>query len=136
MPVVSAYPHAKLEEARVPAWDLARLRAAYQGGQPVKARLPVELFPEGAGREQGHVDLFLQRTSAPGPRPFRLWQRDDITVPDACRLKGDDILAAMIAPEGAVANFLAAAEPPAHDSWTVTERLRGGAGGTPGKPCH
>ena len=50
--------------------------------------------------------------------------RDDITGPRGGVLRADGVHSALLADAGPVAEFLADAEPPAHDTWTITGILK------------
>jgi hypothetical protein len=45
-------------------------------------------------------------------------------VPRGGLLRADGVHSALLADAGPVAEFLADAEPPAHDTWTITGRLK------------
>jgi hypothetical protein len=83
----------------------------------------VVVCPKQGGFERGHIDLYIAR-SHPGSSPVALRLRDDITVPRGARLGVDGVHSALVAHVGCVALFLADAEPPAHDSWRTTARLK------------
>lgn len=111
-----------LNEDRISADKLAELRNRYARGEIVVVRAPVAVLPKKEAEKRGHIDLFLQQ-AAEGVPTFNLRLREDITVPDAGKLKTDGVLSALVAPSGPVADLLADAEPPAHDTWTVTTKL-------------
>jgi hypothetical protein len=124
LPELRPYPEAGLDEGRLDATVLETLRARYAVGEVVSVRLPI-ILPRKEAQEAdcGHVRLHLAR-AAQGERAQALRLRDDITVPRGVTFAVDGVHNALVAEEGPAAEFLADAEPPAHDNWTVTTRLR------------
>lgn len=109
----------------VPADDLVAeelklpLREAFAAGELISFQIPV---PLGRKDEQvsceSSINVFVKK-APDGVRGDALYVRKDITVPDEARRFGKtDVFAAMIASGGAVAEFLADAENPAHTSWS------------------
>ena len=123
LPELQAYPEKKLVEERLDPSVLEALRTAYSGGETVAVRIPLAIFPNQAEASRGHVDLLLAQAEA-GSSPVSLRLRHDITVPRGGVLRADGVHSALLADAGRVAEFLADAEPPAHDTWTVTGRLK------------
>lgn len=123
LPELRAYPEAVLNEDRIDPTDLEALRARYDQGEIVSVRIPIVLLRnKGENADSGQVTIHLARTAeAETPQELRL--RDDITVPGGVRFAADGVHNALVA-EGTAAEFLADAEPPAHDTWTVTTRLK------------
>jgi hypothetical protein len=120
LPSVQAYPEQKLQVDPV---ALEALRASYSGGETIAVRIPLVVYPGDAEPSRGYVDLLLAQADA-GTSPVSLRLRDDITVPKGARLRADGVHSALLADGGPVAEFLADAEPPAHDTWTVTGTLK------------
>jgi hypothetical protein len=123
LPALQAYPKQELVEERIDPTILEALRASYSGGDPVAVRIPLVIYPSHAEASRGHVDLLLAQAEAE-TSPVSLRLRDDITVPRGGLLRADGVHSALLADAGPVAEFLADAEPPAHDSWAVTGRLK------------
>lgn len=123
LPELRAYPEQKLDEERVDPITIETLRATYERGGTVAVRVPVVLFPQNGEAARGHVDVYLAQ-SGKEHASFHLRLRDDLTVPRGGRFPADGVHSALLADPGPVARFLADAEPPAHDTWTTTTKLR------------
>ena len=123
LPELKAYPEQKLVEERIDPAVLETLRTSYSGGDTVTVRMPLVVYPSHAEASLGHVDLHLAQADA-GTSPVSLRLRDDITVPRGGLLRADGVHSALLADAGCLAEFLADAEPPAHDTWTITGRLK------------
>jgi hypothetical protein len=117
------HPLGKLVADRLGPQVLGELRAAYGRREIVTVRVPVALFPKETGERRGHMRLSLQQGDAK-QEPFALRLRGDISVPDAAKLNVEGVASALVAEDGPLADFLADAEPPAHDTWIVTEQLK------------
>ena len=104
---------------------LAELRKRYVNGEIVQVRYPVRVTPKsfGGSRTTDQFGLWLQKLDSEGPR-LALRLRGDITIPDAAPLDEPGVLSALVAEDGPLAEFLADAEPPAHDTWQRTQRLQ------------
>ena len=123
LPELQAYPKQELVEERIDPAILETLRTSYSRGETVTVRVPLVVYPSHTESSRGHVDLHLAQAEA-GTSPVSLRLRDDITVPRGGLLRADGVHSALLADAGPVAEFLADAEPPAHDTWTVTGRLK------------
>ena len=123
LPELQAYPKQELVEEQINPSILEILRTSYSQGDTVTVRVPVVVYPSHAESSRGHVDLHLAQAAGETP-PVILRLRDDITVPRGGLLRADGVHSALLADAGPVAEFLADAEPPAHDTWTVTGRLK------------
>ena len=123
LPELQAYPKQELVEERIDPVVLETLRTSYGQGDAVTVRIPLTVYPDHAESSRGHIDLHLAQAEA-GTPPVCLRLRDDITVPQGGLLRADGVHSALLADSGPVAEFLADAEPPAHDSWKVTSRLK------------
>jgi len=123
LPELQAYPKRELTEDLIDPVLLDALRSSYQRGDPVAVRIPLVVYPIRAEISCGHIDLHLAQAGA-GPSAVCLRLRDDITVPRGGALRVDGVHSALLAASGPVAEFLADAEPPAHDTWTITGRLK------------
>jgi hypothetical protein len=123
LPELQAYPKQELVEERIDAAILETLRTSYSQGDTVTVRVPLVVYPGHAESSRGHIDLHIAQAEA-GTSPVSLRLRDDITVPRGGLLRADGVHSALVADAGAVAEFLADAEPPAHDTWTITGRLK------------
>jgi hypothetical protein len=121
LPPVRAYPEEKLSEELIDPVTLNDLRARHAAGGMMAVRVPVVVYPKRGGSERGHIDLYIARAESP---PVALRLRDDITVPGGARLGVHGVHSALVAHAGCVALFLADAEPPAHETWTTTARLK------------
>jgi hypothetical protein len=123
LPELQAYPKQDLVEERIDPAILDTLRTSYSQGETVTVRVPLVVYPNHTESSRGHVDLHLAQAAA-GTTPVSLRLRDDITVPRGGLLRANGVHSALLADAGPVAEFLADAEPPAHDTWTVTGRLK------------
>jgi hypothetical protein len=123
LPLLRAYPKQELTEDRINPAILETLRTYYSQGDTVTVRVPLVVYPNNAGPSQGYIDLHLAQAEGQ-PSPVSLRLRDDITVPRGGMLRADGVHSALLAGAGPIAEFLADAEPPAHDTWTITGRLK------------
>ena len=123
LPEVRAHPLKDVVPERLTAEALNELRAAYARSELVATRLPTIFMPKEGKERCAHVRVCLQRID-PDQKPFALRLRGDISVPDAAKLSVEGVMSALVAEDGPAAEFLADAEPPAHDNWMVTERLK------------
>jgi hypothetical protein len=123
LPELQAYPKQELVEKQINPPILEALRTSYSKGDTVTVRVPVLVYPSHAESSRGYVDLHLAQTDGQ-TSPVSLRLRHDITVPRGGLLRADGVHSALLADAGPVAEFLADAEPPAHDTWTVTGRLK------------
>ena len=123
LPELQAYPKQELVEKQMNPSILEALRTSYSKGDTVTVRVPVLVSPSHAESSRGYVDLHLAQAGGQAS-PVSLRLRHDITVPRGGLLRADGVHSALLADAGPVAEFLADAEPPAHDTWTVTGRLK------------
>jgi hypothetical protein len=124
IPELRAHPYSGLDEERLDSTDLESLRAVYNRGNIVSVRVPVILHRKEAQKaDSGQIVLHLAQT-VEDERAQALRLRDDIIVRRGVRFAADEVHNALIAERGPAAEFLADAEPPAHDTWTVTTKLK------------
>lgn len=124
---LSPYPERMLS-AELLGDALPGLRRQFAEGRPVGLRVPVRLLRKERDAEPlgGSVDVWLQRVDDAGgaTKPLTLRLRYPITVPDGAPLGVPGVMSALIAAPGPAADLLRDAEPPAHDTWTVTDVLK------------
>lgn len=123
LPELQAYPKEELIEERIDPPMLEKMRASYSDGATVNVRVPIVLLPQDSQSLRGFVDVYLAKAEA-GSSPVHLRLRDDLTVPRGGPMPADGVHSALVADPGPVARFLADAEPPAHDIWTTTSKLK------------
>lgn len=92
-----------------------RLRAEFAVGRLLHVRAPVSLRHRAEGPKESYIDLFLRQTEGDGQA---LIVRGGITLPlEGTEFRSRKCLAALIARDDRVAEFLGDAENPAHTKW-------------------
>ncbi len=97
--------------------DLERARTSFLAGEMVGIRAPVQLRRKTGAILSSYVDAYLQASPAES-KGQAVYVRGDITIPGESRsFRGRKTLAALLALEGSVVEFLGDAENPAHTRW-------------------
>jgi hypothetical protein len=101
--------------AGIPDEVAKSFRERYVAGEMIHVRVPVSLTHKVDGTRPSHFDLFVRITDGEGQA---LVVRGGITLPqEATEFRGRKCLAALVASDDVVAEFLGDAENPAHTKW-------------------
>ncbi|SFB69136.1 hypothetical protein SAMN05216321_101157 [Cupriavidus sp. OV038] len=97
--------------------ELKHVRSSFGAGELVNVRAPVELRRKDGAILQTYVDAYLQ--AAPEPSKGQaLYVRGDITIPGESRsFRGRKTMAALLASDTSIVEFLGDSENPAHTRW-------------------
>jgi len=98
--------------------ELKHIRSSFAAGELVSVRAPVELRRKGGGATlQTYVDAYLQ--AAPdSSKGQAVYVRGDITIPGESRsFRGRKTMAALLASDTSIVEFLGDSENPAHTRW-------------------
>lgn len=96
--------------------QVEEMKTVFSSGRLVHLRMPISLKPKDMPDQIGYINLFLESVLE-NDRPFSLFARGPITLPEEHNLRGIIAKGAMIASDGSVAEFLGDAENPAHTKW-------------------
>lgn len=97
--------------------ELKDVRSSFAAGELVSVRAPVDLRRKGGATLQTFVDAYLQ--AAPdSSKGQAVYVRGDITIPGESRsFRGRKTMAALLASDTSIVEFLGDSENPAHTRW-------------------
>ena len=100
--------------------EVERARAAFAAGSLVAVRAPVLLRRKNGQAESTFVDVYLRKAPAMS-KGQAVYVRGSITIPGESRsFRGRKTLAALLASDPSIVEFLGDAENPAHTKWIGT----------------